>query len=493
VSQAQLENTLKDLARQGKLVEKDDRRQVWRFEHEGKPYHLHFYPRALSAIGRMLRGNPALREFQRLQWLQKAGIASPRASSLLIGFRLDDQIGDAVILESIEPSVRLDDYIFDQHGRGKEIPRRRLLRDQLFQIISDMAKARLRHGELELRRFIVTSDRIYLSDARGVERGGVTLSDLLRLAHSAGPVLTRSDVLFGWQDLGPAEPAPEVNRMSRRLWRRFARTVRHDNEHFGTLSISDWSGVFTRRAPRPVAWSAASRTTFSREDWLAAWTLLLERIGNDQLTIVKRDASGDVLSGDVVLDGRPVSVIVKRPKRKSWWRYAMDLPRRSRARRTWIKTWKMLIRDIPCEWPLLMMEKRVLGYTIDSVIVFERTPGATLAAVDLDVLSPRQRDELFHRTGHVLRRIDDLGFMHADAKSTNWIVFDDPARGPTPVLIDLDGVRHYRWPMMGIERLLRAMKQHKQYTPHDSLMLCRGYAPEAKLVQESPSEQPSAT
>jgi hypothetical protein len=141
---------------------------------------------------------------------------------------------------------------------------------------------------------------------------------------------------------------------------------------------------------------------------------------------------------------------------------------------------------------MLLMERRALGYVVDSILVFERVPGPTLAAVDLDAIPAEQRDELFRRTGQVLRRIDGLGFTHADAKSTNWIVFADPVRGPSPVLIDLDGVRHYRWPMMGIDRLLRAMKQHRQYTPHDSMMLCRGYAPEAKLVQEPavPPPQP---
>jgi hypothetical protein len=67
-----------------------------------------------------------------------------------------------------------------------------------------------------------------------------------------------------------------------------------------------------------------------------------------------------------------------------------------------------------------------------------------------------------------------------DAKSTNWIVFNDGASaGPLPVLVDVDGVRHYRWATAGILRLLRAMKQHGQYTPADSLALCQGYAPGA--------------
>ncbi len=55
-------------------------RQVWRFEHDGKPYYLKFYRRSglRDAWRRLFRGSPAAREFQRLQWLQKAGINAPR-------------------------------------------------------------------------------------------------------------------------------------------------------------------------------------------------------------------------------------------------------------------------------------------------------------------------------------------------------------------------------------------------------------------------------
>jgi hypothetical protein len=52
------------------------------------------------------------------------------------------------------------------------------------------------------------------------------------------------------------------------------------------------------------------------------------------------------------------------------------------------------------------------------------------------------------------------------------------------VLIDVDGVRRRRWIALGIQRLLRSMKEHPHYTPADSLALCRGYAPHAKFVRE---------
>ena len=65
----------------------------------------------------------------------------------------------------------------------------------------------------------------------------------------------------------------------------------------------------------------------------------------------------------------------------------------------------------------------------------------------------------------------------------------DDVRGETPVLIDPDGIRRRKWVALGIERLLRSMKNHPQYTPADSLALCQGYAPWTRLERENSDEQ----
>jgi hypothetical protein len=148
----------------------------------------------------------------------------------------------------------------------------------------------------------------------------------------------------------------------------------------------------------------------------------------------------------------------------------------------------MRIRNVPTEWPMLFMERHRAGYPCESILIFQEVPGSTLATADLNALSARDRELLFRRAGRTLRQIDEHGFVHTDAKSTNWIVFNDPVNGPTPILVDLYGVRGYRWAMMGIDRLLRAMRQHPQYTPDDSKHLCLGYAPLAKLARERMNE-----
>jgi hypothetical protein len=153
-----------------------------------------------------------------------------------------------------------------------------------------------------------------------------------------------------------------------------------------------------------------------------------------------------------------------------------------------MKSWQMIVRDIPVAWPLLLMERRTLGYVTDALIVFERVPGKTLFHADLDAMDPAAREVIFRRTGRTLRKIDRAGFAHFDAKSTNFIVLEDDKVGPTPVMVDMDGIRRQGWSVgAGIERLLLAMRRHPQYTPADSLALCQGYAPSAPLHQEQPA------
>ncbi len=199
---------------------------------------------------------------------------------------------------------------------------------------------------------------------------------------------------------------------------------------------------------------------------------------------MKRSPSGDVLAADIILAGRPLSVVVKRPRRRYWYRYLNEIGRGARARRAWFKAWNLIVRNIPTAWPLLLMEKRKLGYVMDNVLICERVPGKDLGATDLDAIAREPRDMMFRRAGRVLRRIEKAGFSHFDAKASNWIIYQDELTGPQPILVDVDGIRRRQWIALGIQRLLRSMRDHPQYTPADSLALCQGYAPHAKLLQE---------
>jgi hypothetical protein len=310
------------------------------------------------------------------------------------------------------------------------------------------------------------------------------MNHVFLLGHSAARFATLTELYRGWSVLNPDAPWPRTNPLSRSLWRRLVRSSRGDNDEFGVVRSGLWIGHFTSSPRFAVPWSIASRLHVSRKDWEAVWPTLMAQIESEQLETIKRDASGDIFAGEVVLAGRPVPIFVKRPRRRFLYRYIVDLFRPARAMRTWIKAWKLIARNLPCEFPLLIMSRRTLGYTTDSLIIFERVPGTMLNQVDLDEMRSTQREMLFRRAGRTLRAIERGGLAHYDSKSVNWIVYEDALLGPLPVMIDLDGIRWLTSGLVawGIHRLLRAMKQHPQYTPADSLALCQGYAPHSGLI-----------
>src|SRR5882757_2142002 len=103
MSPAELEQILRELPQHGTLIKDRKYRQIWRFVVNGKAYFLKFYPREgyRDRFRRFFRGSPARREFERLQWLQKAQIPAPNPVATLMGFMIGERKGDAIVLEAI--------------------------------------------------------------------------------------------------------------------------------------------------------------------------------------------------------------------------------------------------------------------------------------------------------------------------------------------------------------------------------------------------------
>lgn len=479
-----LEHALLNLPTVGRLVKDRGYRQIWRFEVDGKAYYLKFYPRDGFFWKRLIRGNPAMREFTRLQALQKAKIPSPRVRSVLVGFRIKGRLGDAVIIDAIEPSIQLDHYLNDLELRGEAIPAHRKLADQLIELVAQLASARLGHTDLHLGNILLHDDKLFLLDGYAVRPGGLTTSDVSLLAYSVSRYATRTDLLRGWNRISQHADLPRNNAMAPRQVRKFLSRVDGENRYFGRLSAGVWQGHFFRHAKFAQRWSHLSRENFTTSQMSNIWAKLLARVQQNDLPALKQTRSGDVWQGSIDIDGGQIDVVIKRPRRKYFRRVIGDVFRKARARRSWHKAWMLFIRGIPAEWPLLLMERRVLGYAMESIVVFEKMEGTLLSELDLNSLSPTDRPRLFGRLGRLLRRIDQQGLSHFDAKATNWIIRLDEKTGPTPILIDVDGVRRSSWQGVGIDRLLRSMREHPQYTVEDSLSLCQGYAPYARYARD---------
>jgi len=497
---SRLEDALRRLPEIGKLIKNRPYRQVWRFEHDGKAYFLKFYPRHANddklhrvrdKFRRSTRGSPAVLEFTRLQSLQKAGIPAPRAVAVLVGFRINGDRGDAVIIEAIEPSIQLDDYLRDFQQRGEMAPNHRDLARQLRELLHQLVVNRLGHEDLHLGNFVLQDGRLYLIDAYSL-RQTMRPRDLFRLGYGARSFATRTDLLRGWRLLADG-PMPKKNPLTREFRGDFLKRITADNRYFGPLNFDNWSGQYFRSYKYPRYWSAASGISVTDADWQRAWPKLLSQIERDELQVVKRNPGGDVLLGEIQLGGASLKVIVKRPRRRYWYRYIFDLFRRSRSWRGWVKAWNLIARNLPTAWPILFMEKRAGGYITDSISVFEFIDGPSLGKVDLDALPGADRETLFRRAGRILRQIDDSDMAHFDAKSSNFIVRLDERRGPWPILIDPDAVRLRRWPGRGMKRLLASMKHHPQYSPADSLSLCLGFAPwSGPALESETASEPSA-
>lgn len=489
-----LENLLRDLPQHGTLVKRRPYRQVWRFEFNGKGFYLKFYPRGGGLLKRLVAGNPAQREFDRLMALQKAGVAAPVAIAVLGGFRLageggEEVVGDAVIMTAVEPAVSLDEIYRQAAMEGERVAGHRGYVGQVIELCQKLAKARLGHRDLHLGNLLLKDGKLHLIDGYAVERRPLNMRDLYQLQHSTASFMTRADLWRGWLALADAGRLPAGNPVSRRRWRKLVERSTEVNDYFARFEKDGWRCHAFLASSAPRRWSPVSGWTVTQEQWREAVGRISELVAADQMTVLKRSASGDVLSGTILLGGRPLDVVVKRPKRRYWYRYLNEIGRGSRSRRAWRKAWELVARGIPTAWPLLLAERRVGGYVVDQMIVFEHIAGPTLAQVDLDGLSAVERANLFRRAGRSLRKIEESRYTHFDAKSSNWIVRMDEKTGPVPLLVDVDGVRFYPWDTEGVRRLLRSMKEHEQYTPADSRELCLGYAPFAAIGGEFAADE----
>lgn len=470
------ETHLRELERHATLIGTRGGRETWRFGFNGKLYDLHFYPQ-----GQALSASDGPKEYAGLKTLQDFKIPAVRVVAMMAGFRFAQRKGNAVILHAANTAVRLSEMT--------PTPRQRYaIADQILTILMQLSDNGIGYEDLSLESFVYCEGRVLIAEGSGVRSGRLSAEQLMRFAHNADPFASTADRVRAWRRLrGDDESTPPVDRARPQ---RYARNLKRDNVE--RIRVGEWSGWFRPQSNRPLVYAKASRLLITREDWVREWPRLAEQMRGDQLEILKRDASGDILAGELTLQSRPIDVVVKRPGNKYLYRKILQFVRASRAKRLFDKTRWLLVRQIDVEYPLIVMERRVLGYAVESVAVFEKVPGETLEHIDLDAFGAADRENLFRACGRVLRRIEQTGLAHPDAKSSNWIVTRPAGEAdpPRPVLIDAYGVRPLTafLQVRGLLRLLRAMKNHPQYTRMDSLHLCQGFSP-----RTMPSEEMGAT
>ena len=267
----------------------------------------------------------------------RGNITAPRAVAVLMGFHLNDRVGDIVLTEAIEPAQPLDQYLHQLDLAGEPIPRRLELSAKVRELIYALGRAKLGHSDLHLGNFLLQEIdgqmKVYLLDAYAVRTGGLSRSDLLQLGHSVVRYATASDLHRGWKLFGDGRPLPTRNPISRRIWASFMQRITGEDDYFGRLDTDagrGWSGIFFKGYKYPYRWSQISQLKITRDDWMRQWPELLEKIESDSLPVLKRTRSGDVLTAELTLGGQQVSLIVKRPRRRHWYRYINEIGRGGR-------------------------------------------------------------------------------------------------------------------------------------------------------------------
>lgn len=473
MQESDLEDILKRVNETGSFIQTDESCRVYGLLLHGKPVHLKFFP-----AGKALHVGNAMSEFTRLQWLQKAGVNAPRPVATLMGFSLGNEKGDALIVEALEPAINLLDFLKNQEQTTQS---RALIPQNLFYpllgILTSLAKAKLGCHDLNLSKFIIHKNLVYLKNAEGIHKEGLSLDELLQFAAYADPYLSRTLYQRAWNRLGNKGPMPKSNPRILSLWHDQARMSLGDNSRFTQFQQAGRRIHAFLQTPTPRHWSETSWLSFTPDHWKTAWAELSQKLDAGALQVLKESDSGDVLEGQLRIGDHLLDIIVKRPKPKNFRRLISQWILGPRARRAWVKAWELVERDIPTAWPLALVEGKG-----QSLLIMEKVPGKMLADVSPDETEALS-NALFH-AGRTLRRMESTGLYLYDAKAYNWIV--RPGKESIPVVIDIDSVRRIRQPG-GFNRLLRSLRElhGDKLTRALERQLALGYEPAASRHRQN--------
>jgi hypothetical protein len=422
----QLQQILANFANRATCVSRSGDGELWRFHMGQYAYDLHWWPQLNAMAAKYIGGSPAARIFITLQSLQKAGIPARRVVAQLNGFVIAGTKGDACIVMHDERIVPLADGTID----------RRDVIAQLSKRLVDLQSHMLCPTPLDAACFALRGKEVIVDAPLRPHAGHVTRERLYELARSVLGQTTATERLRVWQLFKEKrERAPTLRTLFRGV---------RDIAPLPIHSIDGWDVAFSSHVDEPL------------------FRKLIDPSAGDP---IKSDASGSIRD----IDG----YIVKRPAFKNGVKGWLQRRRRwSKALVIWRKTYRLIQRGFVCEQPVLAADRRDGLAIADQVVVFRRVEGRTLERFDLASLSRARRDTLMFRIGRVLKQIESLGWSHFDTKTSNWIITPDG----NPVLIDLYGLRFYRWRGFAMKRLLRALKLHEQFDAQDGEMLRAGYA-----------------
>ncbi|MCE5278022.1 MAG: lipopolysaccharide kinase InaA family protein [Planctomycetaceae bacterium] len=459
------------------LVKRNASRSVWHGSVGGQRVYLkQFHARSLGS--RLVRGlgvSRARREMHFSAALQRAGVEAVSVLAWTCGGGREWMVSRAV-----EPACGADAWHEALAGDRSPAARRRVEQASaaLARMLARMHAAGIFHQDLHCGNILVQdaggSVELVLMDLHRVAQGRPTrpamAANLAQLLCDRGDFTTRSQRLRflkhylaalggdgtarGWQMM--IEQSAQRHRRTLRAKR--DRRVLKDNAYFARIKLPrGWRGHVVLASKRKFPPSVACEATFSAAQWAA----LLERpesLLEGDCEVLKDSRSSLVVRRSVVMGGREITMHIKRPRRKQWYKILVDCLRPSRPVRAFELGHALLTRRIATALPLAALERRWGPLLLDSILITETVFCPRLNDffnAHLSVppsgehqLTPAQQRQLAQdvltEMGRLLQRLHDNNYAHRDLKANNMLVHWRGGRSPGIVLVDLDGLRPVR-------------------------------------------------
>lgn len=480
-------DVLRDPAAAGwEKIKSNASRTVYRGSIGGQVIYLkHFHPRSLvHRIARGVGASDAHRELTFMTYLSGCGVATAPALASMCRCGLE-----WLATRAVAPCQQGDLWHVGSL-EGDAASRRAVRRASLAlaDMIGRMHAAGVIHRDLHCGNVLVRTDspggQLVLTDLHRVRRRSklsrrARASNLAQLFHDRVDFTTRTDRLRFLKRYLQASNDKGSLRAWQMLIEQFARAHSHRqyaqrqrrviglNKYFSPVRLAHgWRGQVVLASKRHMAGSAAAGMEFTAGDWNSALARPHGLFKGPEVEVIKDSPSSLVVRRKLKVGPHEVEVFIKRARRKHPWKFLLDCCRVSRAIRCFRLGHALLTRRVATALPLAALERRVGPFLVDSVLITEAVSGPSLntflstwlarpqgdgqpprpkADMPFCVVEHRQlAQEVLWQLGRMVQRLHDENFAHRDLKSSNVLVHWAPPQAPEVVLVDLDGLSHWR-------------------------------------------------
>lgn len=474
-------------AKQGwSLVKANSAREVWRAALHGHTYFVKYYYRQgwQAHLKRWVRGPACLTEWRGGIFAIENGIAAVRPAGFVDGVHCGGRICSILVTEAIEPAYSLDQHWLMLQSDQNVVRRREdvgFLIERLAEMIAHAHQAGFEHLDMHPANILVQPQgaRRYRTlfvdlqcarlgvpiDDRAVVRNLTQLNQWFRRHSTTGDQLRFLRAYIRWrnehelrfQHGRPLEMSFEQlvaklaacsKRHADRLFAQRDRRAARNGRYFAKLNVADgWRGLVSVQPKKRLEEAFANGPKLDRSWWKQTLAEPLRFFDVSDEPPLKDSHSALVRRATLQHADTSLSVIVKRPLARNFWRWLRLAMVPSRSMRGWKMGHALLNREIPAARPLAVLQQRIGPFVRDSILICEFLGGARCLESHMRELNAeadlvkrfREKRALAAKLGRELRKLHDRGFVHRDCKAQNLLI------QPFPLLrifwIDMDGIR----------------------------------------------------